>query len=105
MSRPRDPEDLKRGWWNITDEIIDFASKLKLDAIATGGGVDYIGVQLDNGMWAVVGSAEDAGSPDRLSEPANINIFLDEEWNRFIVIEFRSAKLALEHLAVTHSIN
>jgi len=49
---------------NISPEIMKYAEKLGLEAVATGGGCDYIGLTM------VLVSADGFDSPDSLDEPA-----------------------------------
>jgi hypothetical protein len=100
------------GYWNIPDEVYDYGTKHGLRGLATGGNIDYmakpLGKEVDEGgseVWAVLGSHEDAGSPENLDEPANINIFLDENWQRIIILPFKTAREAIEHMGTMLSIN
>ena len=100
------------GHWNIPTEVYDYGVKHGLQGLATGGNIDYmakrLGEEIDEGggkVWAVLGSYEDAGSPENLDEPANINIFLDESWQRMIILPFKTTRDAIEHMGTMLSIN
>jgi hypothetical protein len=92
------------GDFNIPEALILEAERLGLDAMSTGGGMDYIfktvGKNSDGSRRvALLVSGLDAGSPDRMSEKAEIEIMLNEEWNDAVNIPFRNAKEAIEYLA------
>lgn len=90
--------------FNIADAIIRKAESLDLDAMGTGGNVDYIYNSLgrnDDGSErvAILSSREGGGSPESLREPAKILIMLDEEWTDVVGLPFKTAKEAIEALA------
>jgi hypothetical protein len=93
--------------YNIPEVLVLEAERLGLDAMATGGGLDYIfknvGKNSDGSpRTALLVSGLDAGSPDRLNERAEIEIMLNEEWNDAVNVPFRTAKEAIEYLAKTY---
>jgi hypothetical protein len=92
------------GSFNIPEVLILEAERLGLEAMSTGGGLDYVfkrvGKNSDGSpRVALLVSGIDAGSPDRLTEKAEIEIMLNEEWNDAVNIPFRNAKEAIEYLA------
>jgi len=92
------------GAYNIPKSIIDLAEKLGLDAMATGGGVDYIykrlGTNTDGSpKIAILSSALDASSPDTLREKSEIGILLNEDGTASIYIPFATAREAIQVLA------
>lgn len=91
--------------YNIAASIIRSAEARGLDAMATGGGCDYITRALgdkDNDPRMVLGCADDAGSPDSLSDKANVTLYLnDEDWSDggFISFNFDTTVDALDFMA------
>lgn len=82
---------------NIDAAIVREAELRGLDATATGGGLDYIYKELgknEDGSSRIVilSSASDAGSPDSLSDGADLVIMLNESWIEQVAISVRSAK-------------
>lgn len=90
---------------NIPIPILNHGLARGLQAIATGGNIDYIGRVFENGMVAVIAELDGMGSPSVLHEPADLNIFLDEEWTQVIVIPFETTFQAIEHLSTIFLIN
>ena len=88
------------GAHNISDEIADEAQRLGLNAMATGGNCDYIYKGLgknEDGSDRVVllGSPDDAGSPDRLMESCLLLIMLNEEWNDQVTIPVSNCRAGM----------
>lgn len=89
---------------NIPDDIWKAAQKLNLDWLCTGGGIDYIykplGVNADgSARMAILGDAEDAGSPDSLKDRSEIHLILSEDWTEQVSIPFKTAAEGLRVLA------
>lgn len=90
--------------YNIAAAIVRKAESLNLNAMGTGGNIDYIykglGGNADGSpRIAILSSDEGGGSPESLKEEAKVLVILDEEWIDHIVIRFPSAKAAIEALA------
>ena len=88
------------GAYNITESIINEAERLGLDAIATGGGNDFIskvvGTNEDGSPRHVILTAgKTAGSPDRLNERSDVLIYLNENGTDQVAMSFGSAKEAM----------
>src|SRR6266496_3845939 len=72
--------------YNIRQVILDAANVRNLEAMATGGGMDYIVSYLgkeEDGAVApvlVLGIQGDGGSPTRLDEPSIVTLYLTENW-------------------------
>lgn len=85
---------------NISTQITDFAAALNLDTIATGGGCDYVCRNLSGGAQLTLGGTEDPESPERLDEPALVNLYSDESWQDCVIsLRFPTAKSAMEAMA------
>lgn len=85
---------------NIPESIILQAERLGLDAMSTGGNMDYIYKEIgknQDGSDRVVllASANDAGSPDKLTDKCDLNIMLNEEWNDMISIPMSNVRAGL----------
>ena len=84
---------------NITDDIQDAAAQYpSLEAFATGGGCDFIGLfpqGRELHTCLVLMDAVD-GTPDELSDPANIVFYPGEQWDTCIDVGFSSAEIALK---------
>lgn len=85
---------------NIPESIILQAEKHGLDAMATGGNLDYIFKRLgtnEDGSDRVVLLADsgDAGSPDKLTDRCELLIMLNEEWNDQVSIPMSNARAAM----------
>lgn len=99
------------GAYNIRKSIVDEAEKHGLDAMATGGGLDYIFKSLgknQDGSDRVVllGAADDAGSPDTLSEQCELHIMLQEDWTdqiSFPVANARAGMIMMKSLYDPHT--
>lgn len=90
--------------YNIPDSILREARRLKLDAMGTGGNIDYVYKYLGENpdgsdRVAVIRSAIDVGSPDHLTSPACIVIWLDEGPSTIIDIPFQTTLEAMRKLA------
>jgi hypothetical protein len=91
---------------NIDAEILAYASSKGLEAISTGGGCDYvvlnipplIGESSFSPNLVLVSTISD-GSPDSVREPASITVFPDQEWLGFIAIAFDSTQKAIDAMA------
>jgi len=86
--------------YNIAEQIIREAERLGLDAMATGGGNDFIfkglGENEDgSGRIAILAAGGASGSPDRLSERSDVLVILNENWTDQTAISFRTAAEAL----------
>jgi hypothetical protein len=62
---------------NINIDIQNYAERIGLDTIATGGGCDYVYRKLDNGWEVIISDPYDCSSPDTLDDPACITIYED----------------------------
>jgi Ni2+-binding GTPase involved in maturation of urease and hydrogenase len=90
--------------YNITPVIVRAAEELGLEAIATGGNVDFIckrvGKNLDESDRIVIlASAEGGDTPDKLNEPSEIIIMLDEGWHSEIAFPVKTAREGLKIMA------
>jgi len=96
---------------NITDEIWDYATKIGLDWIATGGGCDFIATKdsCDKKLRDVVpipyfaiklsDPIDHCCSPEKLTDPATVDIILNEDWTSFVTVPFRNAKDAMDAMS------
>lgn len=92
------------GGYNITPAIVKAAEALGLEALATGGNCDFImkriGTNKDRSPRIVIlASAEQAGTPDKLSEKAELLIILDREWHDEVGIPCGTARDGLNLMA------
>lgn len=83
--------------YNIPEQIIKEAERQGLDALATGGGMDYICKEIgknEDGSPRILllCNAGDAGGPDRLSDKVDVQIMLAEDWTNAVAIPVRTAK-------------
>jgi hypothetical protein len=83
--------------YNIPEAIIAEAERQGLDAMATGGNMDYIFKALgknEDGSPRILllCNANDAGSPDRLSDKVDVQVMLCEDWTQAVAIPVRTAK-------------
>jgi len=90
--------------YNIPDSILREAAKLKLDAMGTGGNIDYvyktIGKNADGSeRIAVIQAKDDVGSPEHLTSPAYMTIWLDEGPADIISIPFKTTLEAMKKLS------
>jgi len=94
---------LSKNYWelhNIGKQVGEYADKLGLECIATGGNCDYIVKSLrdDNEMIAVLVS-EFCESPDTLREVAWVSIKLDSSWVKSVELKFESVRKAMQFMA------
>lgn len=89
--------------FNINPEIVQLAESMGLECIATGGGIDYVFKHFDNGMEAIITDREDAGSPDDLTSPCDLIIYMDNNWESWFTLRFRSTSSAIMALAFIES--
>ncbi len=86
---------------NIEQEILDYADTFdNVEAISTGGGMDYIYRKFDNGAEGIVSADTMDGSPESLDEKAGISLFFSDEWTDGLVINFDTARAAIANLAL-----
>lgn len=95
------------GAYNINQSIVNEAEKLGLDAMATGGGLDYIykvlGKNEDGSDRVVIlGDREDAGSPDYLSSKCELHILLSEDWTDQVSIPVSNARAGMVMMVSIH---
>lgn len=92
----------KNGWesYNIGKKIGQYADKLKLECLATGGNCDFIVRSLrdDNEMMAVLVS-EFCETPDTLEEVAWVSIKLDSQWEKSLDLKFESVRKAMRFMS------
>jgi len=93
--------------YNITPVIVKAANDLGLDALATGGNTDFImkkvGTNKDGSDRMVILTAADGGgTPDKLSEPSELILILDEEWHDQVGIPCGTARNGLNLMASMH---
>lgn len=85
------------GYFNIHEEILDEAEKLGLEAMGTGGNVDYvykgIGKNQDGSPRVVLlGASDGAGSPSRLSSKCELHLMLSEDWTEQVSFPVKTAR-------------
>ena len=87
--------------FNIEKEVIDKANDYNLDAMATGGGCDYIFKQVGEKPWqcALLCNLYKDCSPDTVDEKAIVAIFIDEEWLKGVEFKFDSADNAMHFMS------
>jgi len=90
--------------FNIPESIIAEAERQGLDAMATGGGVDYIykklGTNQDGSERVVLlATAHDAGTPDRLSERSELQVMMRQDWTDAVTIPVPNAKEGMALMA------
>jgi hypothetical protein len=94
---------------NITKEIGQYADKLGLDCICTGGNCDYIyrdmvksfGSETNSSndyLAVVLYDAEGGECPEKLSSPSYVSIKLDRDWIASVDMKFPNAKKAMEFM-------
>lgn len=92
----------KNNWefHNIGKQIGEYADKLGLDCIATGGNCDFIVKSLskENEMMAVLVS-EFCETPDSLDEIAWVSIKLNSSWVESVELKFESVRKAIQFMA------
>lgn len=93
---------------NIATEILRECGRLNLQTYATGGGMDYIVRNVGpthKPVMAVLGVPDDsgascsgceAGSPEKLDEPATVTFYVDDEWLTGLTFRFETARAAME---------
>jgi hypothetical protein len=94
---------LSKNYWeshNIGKQIGEYADKLGLNCIATGGNCDFIVKSLseENEMIAVLVS-EFSECPDTLNEVAWVSIKLNSSWVESVELKFESARKAMQFMA------
>jgi len=94
---------ISKNYWechNIGKTIGEYADKLGLDCLATGGNCDFIVKSLskDNEMMAVLVS-EFCECPDTLDEIAWVSIKLNSSWVESVELKFESARKAMQFMA------
>lgn len=92
------------GSFNIPENIIAEAERQGLEAMGTGGGVDYIykklGTNQDGSERVVLlATAHDAGTPDRLNEKSELQLMLREDWTDAVTIPVANAKEGMALMA------
>jgi hypothetical protein len=92
-----------KNYWelhNIGKQVGEYADRLGLECIATGGNCDYIVKSLkdDNEMIAVLVS-EFSECPDTLNEVAWVSIKLNSSWVESVELKFESARKAMQFMA------
>lgn len=92
------------GSFNIPEEILNEAEKQGLEAMGTGGGLDYVykdlGKNSDGSSRVVLlGDPDDAGSPDRLSSKCELHIMLSEDWTEQISFPVKTAREGMRVMA------
>jgi hypothetical protein len=92
-----------KNYWelhNIGKQVGEYADKLGLECIATGGNCDYIVKSLskDNEMIAVLAS-DFYECPDDLNEVAWVSIKLDSSWVKSVELKFESVRKAMQFMA------
>jgi len=86
---------------NITEEILNYAHKVGLGWIGTGGNNDFVYKKLRDGWEAYLISHGIAETPDELNEPSDIVIYSEDKSDQF-VIPFPSARKAMDSLVKTY---
>jgi hypothetical protein len=80
---------------NISKPLMRSAEARGLEWIGTGGGCDYVCRSLNGDEPApimILGTPDDAGSPEVLDEPATVTLYLHEDWTaHYIVFRFETA--------------
>jgi hypothetical protein len=94
---------ISKNYWechNIGKIIGEYADKLGLDCIATGGNCDFIVKSLskENEMMAVLVS-EFCECPETLNEVAWVSIKLNSSWVESVELKFESARKAMQFMA------
>jgi hypothetical protein len=90
---------------NIAPDVLKAGLEAGLEAMATGGGMDYLFKDFgETGLASIVGREGD-GSPETLDEPAIIVIHLDEEWQTMIQVPCTSTREAISTLVEMSAIN
>jgi len=79
---------------NISPEIMEYAEKLGLEAVATGGDCDYIWSNNGSSLIVLLVSADGFDSPSSLEEPSVLCISFNEDSSTDL--SFPTAKKAME---------
>jgi len=92
-----------KNYWelhNIGKQVGEYADKLGLECIATGGNCDFIVKSLskENEMIAVLVS-EFSECPDNLNEVTWVSIKLNSSWVESVELKFESARKAMQFMA------
>jgi hypothetical protein len=92
------------GSFNIPESILTYAESVGLEAMGTGGNVDYVYKELgknEDGSPRVVllGDREDAGSPDSLTSKCELHIMLNEDWTSQISFPAKTAREGMKIIA------
>lgn len=85
---------------NIEQEILQECKTLSLETTATGGGCDYVIVELPNDYRALLVSRENFGSPEHLNASASVDFFHGDDWTEPVLeVAFTRTHEALKFLA------
>jgi len=93
---------------NIPEDIREYGISKGLEEISTGGGVDYmcqmISDQQDKNYdyqypIILIGAVDDCGSPENLTHPCLVGIWINEEWNEGVTIKFNTTKEAIDFVS------
>ena len=90
--------------YNIPEAIISEAEHHGLDALSTGGGMDYIVKTLgknEDGSTRVIllCAARESGGPDKLNEPVDVQVMLTETWDNAVAIPCKTAREGMALMA------
>ena len=103
---------------NITEEVLKKAESLGLDAITTGGGMDYVWIRIPKsdyrdafspkddsiskdateGLDVILMNNNGDGSPECIDEPCIVGIYFNESWNKGITFHFSSCMKAMDFM-------
>lgn len=92
---------ISKNYWeshNIGKQVGEYADKLNLECIATGGSCDFIVKRFYNGIVAVLVS-EFCECPETLNEVAWVSIKLNSSWVESVELKFESARKAMQFMA------
>lgn len=85
---------------NITTEILRAAgARPELSVYCTGGGCDYVVRNVGptiKPVMAVLGIEDDAGSPEKLDEPATVTFYFNDNWDAGVSFRFETAEKAMD---------
>jgi hypothetical protein len=94
---------------NINQEIIDAADRFGLEAIATGGGCDYI-YKLIKGhdgfkgnACMVLSSCMKDGSPETMDEPCIVTIHLNHNWTLGVTLQYDTVTEAMQFMSKSNA--
>ncbi len=90
--------------YNLPERLIAEAESRGLDAISTGGGMDYIYKALGKNSdgsdkVAILAASRESGSPDTLGERSDVIVMFNENWTDQVAIPFRTAREAMDVMA------